>query len=298
MLTAARVRGCLAATIAGLIIGMAPSVTVRPMAQEAAQSLAAMSTQPSMNIFRRFSVDRAKMLEFYGEVLGLRALPTFGMPGGGQMSLFQIGTGQVKLTTEAAGRRPPSGSVKDVIGLRVLTFFYRDGNALATRFMSHGLAAPAFTSIGTTRMAMVQDPDGQWVELVVDPRASDEVLTHVEVGLTVSDIDRSRAFYREFVGLEELAPADEPLLGVKKYPYRHGTTTVNLWTFGKGLPVNTTSAGIQYVVSDVATVDARAKAAGVTITQPLGPFGTGLRTIWLADPDGVTNYFAQILRRQ
>jgi hypothetical protein len=40
----------------------------------------------------------------------------------------------------------------------------------------------------------------------------------------------------------------------------------------------------------------RAKAAGVKITQPLGPFGGGLRTIWLADPDGITNYFAQILR--
>ncbi len=43
-------------------------------------------------------------------------------------------------------------------------------------------------------------------------------------------------------------------------------------------------------------MDAKAKAGGVTITTPLGKFGTGLRTIWLGDPDGITNYFAQLMR--
>jgi hypothetical protein len=52
------------------------------------------------------------------------------------------------------------------------------------------------------------------------------------------------------------------------------------------------------VVSNVEAVDAKAKAEQVTIDRPLGMFGQGLRTIWLADPDGVTNYFAQILPRQ
>ena len=59
------------------------------------------------------------------------------------------------------------------------------------------------------------------------------------------------------------------------------------------------SAGIQYVVRDVDAVDARAKANHITITQPLGPFGQGLRTIWLADPDGIINeMFALNLKRQ
>ena len=52
------------------------------------------------------------------------------------------------------------------------------------------------------------------------------------------------------------------------------------------------------MITDVAAVDARAKAEQVQIDRPLAPFGTGgLRTIWLSDPDGVTNYFAQILPR-
>jgi hypothetical protein len=35
----------------------------------------------------------------------------------------------------------------------------------------------------------------------------------------------------------------------------------------------------------------------VKIDTPLGNFSAGLRTIWLSDPDGITNYFAQIIRR-
>ena len=43
-------------------------------------------------------------------------------------------------------------------------------------------------------------------------------------------------------------------------------------------------------------VDSLAKARNITIDQPLGgAFGT-LRTVWLEDPDGVTNYFAETAR--
>jgi catechol 2,3-dioxygenase-like lactoylglutathione lyase family enzyme len=260
-------------------------------------SIASLLTQPSMNVFRRFSVDRAKILEFYGDVLGLKPLPPIGMPGGNQMSRFQVGTSEIKLTTAAAGRQDKSGAIGDTTGLRVFTFFFPDEAALSARFTAHGYAAPAFTNRdGSSRGALVRDPDGQWVELVVVAGAPAETFSHLEVGLTVSDLEKSRAFYREFVGLEELPPAASTLLGVTKYPYRHGTMTINLWSFGSGRPANTYTAGIQYVISDVALVDARAKAQGVTITTPLGHFGAGLRTIWLGDPDGITNYFAQLTR--
>ena len=260
---------------------------------------AARLTQPSMNVFRRFTVDRAKMTEFYGEVLALKPLPTLNMPGGGQMSRFQVGTSEIKLTTATPGGREKSGAVRDVIGLRVLTFFFPDEAALAARFKTHGYAAPEFRSaVDGTRAAMVTDPDGQWVELVAVPGAPEEVFSRLEVGLTVSDIEKSRAFYGRFVGLEELKPVESRALGTRQYRFRHGTMTVNLWTFGKDLPANTTSAGIQYVIRDVEAVDARAKAWGVRVTQPLGSFSATLRTIWLADPDGIVNYFAEIVRNQ
>ena len=238
------------------------------------------------------------MAGFYSEVLGLKQLPSLNMPGGGQMMLFQIGSGQVKLQYAAAAGEYKTGAVREVTGLRVFTFFYPDESAVTARFVQHGYPAPVFRpGRGGKRAAMVLDPADQWVELVIAPGASQEVYDSIELGLTVTDLEKSRAFYREFVGLTELAPVEDPLLGTTRYPYRHGTTTVTVWSFGQGLPVNTRSAGIQYVVSDVEAVDAKAKAQSVKIDTPLGNFSAGLRTIWLSDPDGITNYFAQILRR-
>jgi catechol 2,3-dioxygenase-like lactoylglutathione lyase family enzyme len=259
---------------------------------------ASLSTQPSMNVFRRFAADPAIMVAFYGEVLALKPAPTIDMPGGGRMVQFSVGTALVKLQATPAATDYATGAVHEVTGLRVFTFFFPDEAALAARFVAHGYPAPVFRDgRGGRRVAMVQDPANQWVELVVEPGASPGTYDAFEVGLTVSNLARSRAFYRDFIGLQELAPIQDPLLGTTRYPYRHGTTTVNLWTFGGGLPADTRSAGIQYVVSDVEAVDARAKANGVTIDTPLGNFSTTLRTIWLSDPDGITNYFAQIVRR-
>src|SRR5262249_28106510 len=156
------------------------------------------------------------------------------------------------------------------------------------RFKAAGLPAPQWKPIpGTTRSAaLVDDPDGQPVELIAAPGEGPDVLKQVEVGLSVSDIDKSRAFYREFVGLQELPPVKDSVLGTTLYPYRHGSTTVNLMSFGKKLPADTGSGGVQYVVSDAAAVDRMAKARGITVEAPLsGVAGYQLRTIWLNDPD-------------
>jgi catechol 2,3-dioxygenase-like lactoylglutathione lyase family enzyme len=187
------------------------------------------------------------------------------------------------------------GGVAAATGVRLITLFYADEAPLAARFREHGLAAPAFKALpGSNRqVAVVQDPDGQPVELVVVPAATAEVLAQIEVGVTVSDLEASRAFYRDFVGLTELAPVADPVFDTTKYPFRHGSTTVNLRSFGT-LPADTGSGGIQYVVSNVDLVDALAKERNIAIDQPLsGLAGFQLRTIWLDDADGITNYFAE-----
>ena len=258
-------------------------------------SLASLSTQPSMNVFRRFAVEPAKMVSYYGEVLGLKTLPSIKLAGG-EMIQFGVGTTQVKLQYTAGAGDYKTGPVKEVTGLRVFTFFYPDEAAVTARFVQHGYPAPSFTKgRGAKRVAMVLDPASQWVELVIVPGASQEVYDSIELGMTVSDLEKSRAFYREFVGLDELPAVKDNTLGVTKYPYRHGETTVSLWSVGSGLPADTGSAGIQYVVSDVDTVDARAKARNVAVEEPLSNMSNfSLRTVWLNDPDGVTNYFAQV----
>lgn len=65
------------------------------------ETVKSLLTQPSMNAFRRFTVDRAKMMEFYGEVLALRPMPAINMPGGGQMSRFQVGTAEIVVDARA-----------------------------------------------------------------------------------------------------------------------------------------------------------------------------------------------------
>src|SRR5690606_26651069 len=106
--------------------------------------------------------------------------------------------------------------------------------------------------------ALVPDPDGEMVQLVVVPKGSPD-LARLDIGIAANDLEKSRAFYRDFVGLEELPAVDDDLLGVKRYPFRHGTTTVSVWASGGGKPLNPTLAGIQYVVRAVDAVDALAK---------------------------------------
>jgi catechol 2,3-dioxygenase-like lactoylglutathione lyase family enzyme len=274
-----------------------PGSGVLAQAPASNESVRSFITQNSMNIFRRFPAEqRDKMLEYYGKVLALRSLSPVSLGGGNQMILYGVGSGQVKLASGLVARREfRPGPVKDATGLRVITLFFPDEAALVARFKEFGYAAPEFRDgANGARHAMVADPGGFMTELVVVKNGPPTTYDKMEVGITVSDLDKSRAFYREFVGLDELPPVKDVMLGVMKYPYRHGETTINLWTFGKGLPADTGSAGIQYVVNDATTVDARGKARNVTVETPLGNTLGTLLTVWLNDPDGVTNYFAQV----
>jgi catechol 2,3-dioxygenase-like lactoylglutathione lyase family enzyme len=246
--------------------------------------------QPSMNVFRRFETEPERMYAFYRDVLGLEQLTTFGA-----VARFQAGASEFKLTRRVGRRSYQPGGVRDATGLRLVSFFFPEERALVARFVSHGLPAPEFQTdaVKNRRVAIVQDPDGQPVELVVVPNTP-QVLDRIEVGLTVADIEKSRTFYRGFVGLEELPPYDDPRFGTRTYPFRHGSTTINLRSFGAGLPADTGSGGIQYVVSNVNRVDELAKARRIVIDQPLtSATEASLRTVWLDDPDGITNYFAE-----
>jgi len=238
-------------------LAFAVALAAGATAQTTGPAPATLMTQDSVNVFRRFSVDREKVLAFYGEVIGLQPLSALNMPGGGQMSLFHIGTSQFKFTNAGAGRQEKSGPVLDVTGLRVFTYFYADEGAVTRGFTSHGYPAPEFTGATGHRRAMVTDPDGQWVELVVDSKGDP---SHFEVGATVTDLEPSRTFYREFVGLDEL-PAVDSAFG-RTFRFKLGTKSaniLNLWAAHPGAAANTYTAGIQYVISDAEAVDARAK---------------------------------------
>jgi catechol 2,3-dioxygenase-like lactoylglutathione lyase family enzyme len=260
------------------------------------KTTAEIMTQP-MNVFRRFSGDAKPIYDFYGKVLGLKQLTTYNLGGNTNVARFEIGPTQLKFTANVSNRKYQKGAIQDATGLRILTFFFPDQSLLIERFRSNELAVPEFRPIpGSGRKsAFVQDAAGQWVEMVIAPNEPIAIYNQIEIGLVVSDLEVSRKFYREFIGLEELPAVKDPILNTTKYPYKHGSVIVSLRCFGKPALADTGSGGIQYVASDVKAVQDLAEARHVKIDQPVNTLpGFGLRFVWLDDPDGITNYFAEI----
>ncbi len=256
--------------------------------------------QNSMNVFRRFPREKtAEMVKFYTEALALRSLSPIQLTATQQMILTGVGTGQIKLSAGQQGDRKYDleGGVAGGTGIRFFLLTYPDYRVVQQRFVAAGFPEPEFIARGDgTRQAMVTDPGGFPIVIVTRPGVQDGSNDGVGVGINVSDLERSRAFYREFVGLDELEAIPAPILGTTLYPYRHRETTILLYQLGDNLHPDNGSAGIQYVVRDSPMVDAKAKhRGGIAVETPLNKLaGFDLVTVWLNDPDGVTNYFAQV----
>jgi catechol 2,3-dioxygenase-like lactoylglutathione lyase family enzyme len=280
----------------GRVLGEQPAVLGAD--DKEASTAAPVLWAPFMNVFRRFDADPEAMYGFYRDVLGLQQLQTIGLQNANSVARFQAGAGtsELKLQARVGDRKYVSGGVRAATGLRLVSLYFADADALRARFAAHGLAAPDLRSYDDPNVlrAIVEDPDGQPVELIVVRNASEDTLKQIDIGLTVSNLERSRNYYRTFVGLDELEPKKDPVFDTTIYPYRHGATTINLRFFGGDLPADTGSGGIQYVVSDADRINAMAAERHIVIDQPLsGLQGYSLRTIWLDDPDGITNYFAE-----
>ena len=282
----------IALTVMLVAVVLQPAPAASQTATPAPDTAARYFVEHSANVFRRFSGDGVKTLEFYGQVLG------FGDIGAvGAVSRYQVGTSQLKFTKAGADARFTRGGINDAAGVRLWTMWFPDEAALTGRFTAHGYPAPSFKVVDGIRTALVTDPDGEWVQLIVAPGAPKETYGRLDIGIAANDLEKSRAFYRSFVGLEELPPVKDAVLGVTKYPFRHGTTTISLWATPGPRPLNPQLAGIQYVVKPVDPIWALAQQRGIAVEQPLAETLPGLVTTWLYDPDRVTNYFAEIRPR-
>ncbi len=283
----------------GVAAAMLLGATLAPVSANEAPRLettAPVLWQQSMNVFRRHEVPSSEMFWFYGDVLGLNQLQTFDVGDDTLVARFMVGQSELKMTHRVPDRNYVPGGLEDATGLRLLTFFYPEREPVLARFREEGVDAPQFRDVpGTSRQtAIVYDPDGHAVELVIAPNEPEEIYNTIEIGLMVRDLDVSKEFYAGFVGLKEEPAVQNRWGDSKKVTYRHGTTLVSLHHVGRDLPADTGTGGIQYVVTNVDAVGALAEERGVTIDQPLSNLpGFQLRTIWLFDPDHVTNYFAQ-----
>lgn len=265
-------------------------------------SIPALMFQPSVNLVLSVG-DVEKSKEFYGAILQLKPIANLNLPGGLVMTRYQVGTTEIKLLHSDATQTTETGKVDEATGIRRLTFFMRDQRGVSDRFKAHDRPAPEFETEPAPRRwsrTIVSDPDGNQIELVIPPEGTpDEVFNNIELRLTVKEIQKSRRFYRDFIGLKELEPTKVPPPdGSELYRYRHGNTTIVLGSFGDRLPQHSgrweKARGIryiQYIVRDLDAVDGFAHSFGVTIDQKIFPLGNLARIMFIADPDGVINEF-------
>jgi len=110
------------------------------------------------------------MLEFYRDKLGLDFEATIPMPGGGVMHRYRVGDSVVKIVETEP--RPPAeaapGGIRAATGYRYWTIHVPDINGLVQKLESQGvdIALPVKTIRPGVAIAMVVDPDGNWVELL------------------------------------------------------------------------------------------------------------------------------------
>ena len=110
------------------------------------------------------------MVRFYKDVVGLPQEGEMPMPGGGKMIRLLAGTSVIKIVTPAAA--PPAvgvpGGIGGATGLRYWTITVSNLNDLAQRCADagHKLAIKPREIRPGISIAMVEDPDGNWVEFL------------------------------------------------------------------------------------------------------------------------------------
>lgn len=110
------------------------------------------------------------MLEFYRDTLGLELEAVIDMPGGGVMNRFKVGESIVKIieTDPKPEISAPPGGIRGATGYRYWTLHVNDLAAAlsAVTTAGHKVVVPEKTIRPGVRIAIVADPDGNWVELL------------------------------------------------------------------------------------------------------------------------------------
>jgi catechol 2,3-dioxygenase-like lactoylglutathione lyase family enzyme len=246
--------------------------------------------------------DLARSRHFYGTVLGLKETAA-----SAQQVRFQSGNVAIKLYPARPDAAKADEAVFDGIGIRLLMLPTFDADGIVQRLAEHGYpklemrkGKSAFT------VGFLDDPDGNDIELIGLPPAADAAdaaaaLGRVQVGLTVADIEKTRAFYGNVLGLEELPPS--PIRdGRTKYSYRLGNAVIKFWAANPGARTRPgeigAATGLRYltlVVADAGAVQGWFTNRGAPIVREMRDTGT-VKYFFGADPDGNWIEFAQAVQ--
>jgi catechol 2,3-dioxygenase-like lactoylglutathione lyase family enzyme len=114
--------------------------------------------------------DGEKALAFYRDLLGFEPGGEMPMPGGGTMHRLMCGTSTIKLVVP--GKSPkavaPPGGINGATGYRYWTISINNLDEVVKECGDAGytLAVPVTEIRPGVRIAIVEDPDGNWVEFL------------------------------------------------------------------------------------------------------------------------------------
>jgi catechol 2,3-dioxygenase-like lactoylglutathione lyase family enzyme len=119
--------------------------------------------------------DADAMTAFYRDLLGLEYVGDLDFPGG-SMRRYAHGDAVVKLVTTGEPptlTNPPNGPAGGASGLRYLSLLVDDVEATVKRCLDagHSVPVPTFEFEPGIFVALVEDPEGNWVELAQPPVA-------------------------------------------------------------------------------------------------------------------------------
>jgi len=111
-------------------------------------------------------------MKFYRDTLGLEHIADTPMPGGGTMHRLMCGTTLVKIVErdEPPEKADNLGGPGGASGIRYWTITIHDLDAMTAKFSDAGYTvpvAPREVRPGV-RISMIEDPDGNWLELLED----------------------------------------------------------------------------------------------------------------------------------
>jgi|TARA_B100002003_G_scaffold196710_1_gene186951 predicted enzyme related to lactoylglutathione lyase len=110
------------------------------------------------------------MLSFYSETLGLELEAVIDMPGGGVMNRFKVGDSIVKVieTDPQPSVEAAPGGIRAATGYRYWTIHVNNLVESVQKIEADGykVVVPIREIRAGTTIAIVEDPDGNWVELL------------------------------------------------------------------------------------------------------------------------------------
>ena len=201
-----------------------------------AAELAALETSKSMLDITVVTNDGSKTNEFWGDIVGLKAIATVTSPAGARHTRYQAGTAVLDVAVPATPVAKYNEEIDGAIGIRGLALHLSDATAFLRNAARHGFPEPKLAnSKGDIKLYRMKDPDGNFVELIFNPDAPADWANQMAVILMVADEAKSKEFYGKTLGLRETPPHGRPETGLL-YAYASGGSTILVKAARKDAP--------------------------------------------------------------